>query len=422
MDRRARYGRPLVRVFCPGLIVALAAGGLSIPSRADPSPSEDLTRVERELEAAQARQAALEEAETAVELDIGALQTRLVELTEAFVAVQGHAAEAERRLTEAVATEAEQSALLAAERDRLGKLLSGLIRLSRAPQEALILRPERPVDTVRGAIVMGSAIPALEQEIATVRQSLIALADARRIRADRTREAIALQDNLAIRRADLRALVARRQDLLAKSREESLATAERALALGAEANTLRDLLAGLETAPADPAPSSAVAALPLPPRPPADATPSDEAITAPSALPVPTLEGAAMPVAGDPLVRFGHTDRNGEPSLGLTLAVPPDAVVVSPMAGEVRFAGPFRGYGQILILEHNDGYHSLIAGFGRIDVAIGQVLLPGEPIGLAPRPQNGQSRRATMYFELRHDGVPVNPIQGLAEVQQRGRG
>jgi len=94
----------------------------------------------------------------------------------------------------------------------------------------------------------------------------------------------------------------------------------------------------------------------------------------------------------------------------LTIEARPGGQVVAPYDGRVEFAGPFRGYGQILIIEHGDGYHSLLAGLDRIDGAVGQRLAAGEPVGSMPPDGHG----AALYLELRRHGQPINPLPWLA--------
>ncbi|MEO1250120.1 MAG: peptidoglycan DD-metalloendopeptidase family protein [Pseudomonadota bacterium] len=128
------------------------------------------------------------------------------------------------------------------------------------------------------------------------------------------------------------------------------------------------------------------------------------------------------PVSGDIALGFGDQDAFGQVHKGLTIKATPDLPVLSPLEGTVRFAGPFQEYGRLLIVEHGDGYHSLIAGLGRIDVTAGQQVLTGEPIGATPAPQTAGTSTVDIYFEFRQDGVPINPIRGLTMARQRGEG
>ena len=88
-----------------------------------------------------------------------------------------------------------------------------------------------------------------------------------------------------------------------------------------------------------------------------------------------------------------------------------NTTVRAPFDGKIVFTGPFRGYGRILIIEHGEGYHTLLAGFSRIDVVPDQWLLAGEPVGILGRPESGNP---SLYMELRSNGRPINPLPWLA--------
>ena len=113
------------------------------------------------------------------------------------------------------------------------------------------------------------------------------------------------------------------------------------------------------------------------------------------------------PVKGNIIKQYGQVDA-GITSKGITIQTRSNAQVISPYDGKVLFAGPFRGYGQLLIIEHGDGYHTLLAGIGRLDTSVGQSLLAGEPVGI----MLAQSK-PTLYIELRKNGQPINPATWL---------
>lgn len=116
-----------------------------------------------------------------------------------------------------------------------------------------------------------------------------------------------------------------------------------------------------------------------------------------------------FPARGKVLVKFGQATDLGAPSRGITIATRANAQVVAPYDGQVVFSGPFRGYGLLLIIEHGEGYHTLLAGMARIDGIVGQHLLSGEPVGVM-----GQSEsKPLLYVELRRNGQPVNPLPWL---------
>ena len=99
---------------------------------------------------------------------------------------------------------------------------------------------------------------------------------------------------------------------------------------------------------------------------------------------------------------------------GVAIRSRPGAPVVAPFDGRVLYAGPFRSYGLILIIDHGQGYHTLLAGLGRLHMAVGQTVLAGEPIGVMARNNELSADRPDLYLELRHDGTPIDPLPWLA--------
>ncbi len=125
-----------------------------------------------------------------------------------------------------------------------------------------------------------------------------------------------------------------------------------------------------------------------------------------------------FPARGRIVARYGQTNDVGVVNKGLEIATRKGAQVIAPYDGQVVFAGPFRGYGLLLIIEHSEGYHTLLAGMARIDATVGQRLLSGEPVGIM-----GQDEaKPTLYVELRRNGQPVNPLPWLTAQKSKVSG
>jgi murein hydrolase activator len=129
-----------------------------------------------------------------------------------------------------------------------------------------------------------------------------------------------------------------------------------------------------------------------------------------------------LPAAGNLAARFGDSDGAGGNLYGDILTTQSGAIVTAPADGVVLYAGPFRSYGQLLILNAGDGYHVVLAGMGRISVSLGQSVLAGEPVGtmgearLASAVSIGSENTAPeLYVEFRKDGKPVDPAPWWAE-------
>jgi septal ring factor EnvC (AmiA/AmiB activator) len=125
------------------------------------------------------------------------------------------------------------------------------------------------------------------------------------------------------------------------------------------------------------------------------------------------------PVAGSLSAKFGEgadpTDSAGLRTKGITIKASAGAQVIAPFDGVIAFAGPFRGYGQLLIIEHSEGYHTLLAGLGRIDGEVGSRVLAGEPVGVMATSVTDDAAASSLYVELRRDGQPINPLPWLAD-------
>ena len=121
-----------------------------------------------------------------------------------------------------------------------------------------------------------------------------------------------------------------------------------------------------------------------------------------------------LPVNGTRIRNFGGSDGNGGQEKGISIATRPSAQVTTPCDGWVVYAGPFRSYGQLLILNAGGGYHVLIAGMERISVNIGQFVLTGEPVAIMGSQSQiasilaAPSSQPVLYIEFRKDGAPID--------------
>ena len=115
------------------------------------------------------------------------------------------------------------------------------------------------------------------------------------------------------------------------------------------------------------------------------------------------------PVRGEVVTSYGQELSKGVTSKGMVIKTRPSAQVIAPYDGSVIFAGPFKGYGNLIIIEHGEDYMSLLAGLSAIDAQIGQMVLAGEPVGTMP-----DTDTAKLYIEIRKNRKPVNPAPWFA--------
>jgi len=168
-----------------------------------------------------------------------------------------------------------------------------------------------------------------------------------------------------------------------------------------------------------------------PSEPVATAPSDDEQVAALTPAPTPSREKPAdlrafpkdlkkltAPANGRLVRKFGSATETTGTMKGAEIETRPGAQIVATFDGQIVFEGPFRGYGQILIIEHGGGYHTVLAGLDRVVAEVGQWLKAGEPLGrmgASGRNEDGtESGRPRLYVELRRDGEPFDPAPMFA--------
>ncbi len=355
-----------------------------------------LERLEREAAAERSRSLELARDARGLAHQVGSVRAEITSVSEAMARQEQQIADLEGQLHVLAATERSLAARFAEKRSRTASVLAAMQRLSRVPPSAILVQPGQPVDTVRAGRVLGRVLEHLRQQSELLWIELTNLADVRRRIGEHRAELAQATARLGAERSRLERLLAESGELETAVAEEGRMAARRAQRLAQEALDLKQLLSGLER--------ERVLAPSLPP-PPAAAT-----AKAPVAA---ARQGgvAALPAGGRIVARYGELMDGGSTSKGITIETAAGSPVVAPATGRVAFAGPFRGYGLLLIVEHGHGYHSLMTGLARIDPVIGQWIVTGEPIGVTDRPADG---RPGLYLELRHNGRPIDPLPWLA--------
>ena len=296
-------------------------------------------------------------------------------------------------------------AQLAQRQEPVVRLTAALQRLSRRPAVLSLLRPGSLEDTVYLRAVLETMLPEVERRTAGLRGEL---ARARTLQAQARQATDALRQSeseLTQRRAALSALES--QQRIASRQAGGIADreTERALALSEQARDLTQLIDTLDKAGEL---RAQLAALPGPvmrPALPQAAQVTSDAIapTPPAAVPPRYI----LPLAGRLVAGFGDVTPGQPRSRGLSLAARAGAQVIAPGAGRVIFAGPYQGYGNIVIIEHPGGWTSLVTGLALLDIKVGQQLIAGSPLGTVG------PGRPVVALELRHAGEPVNPLDYL---------
>jgi septal ring factor EnvC (AmiA/AmiB activator) len=382
------------------IVMTASVGVAALPAQTPSLPEQraQLNAASKAAKDAEARAQRLQRA-AANERD----EARRARAREAAIAASIQAAEAE--IVAARARIAVVDRMLGQQRTRLveqqgpiTRLMAALQSLARRPAVLGLVQPGSTADIVHVRAVLGAVTPAMRARTADIRAEI---ARTRQLRDGAQLAAKTLADGRARLQNDRLALVRAEGEHRLKSvgyRREAMFESDRALALGEQA---RDLVDQMDVMGEAAETQAALAALPGPlPRPTAGETPAARVRSGPPPY--------RLPVAGTVVTGLGELSDTGVRARGLTLVTAPGAEIVAPTAGRVIYAGRFRRYGNIVIVDHGGGWTSLIAGLDAVLVKVGDTLAQGAPLGRAPQ---GNAPRITV--ELRRQGRPVDLAQLL---------
>jgi murein hydrolase activator len=417
------------------LLAAVTAFAVFAPFAAAQTP-DDLSTIEQQLDASKNLQEQMTAEREAIVREQEALSQKLIALAEKIQSREAAILAAEKRLQELEAEQLRIHTGLAARREEISKLLAGLQRIERNPPPALVVAPSDVLSALRSAMMFGTIVPELRQDAAALSAELTRL-ETLGIQTKSERER--LKDYVARllqSRLEMTDLQARKKSLLADTTERLQAEKERARELAAKAQDLKQLLANLEeerlkAEAAEKARAEAEAKTTAELKAKAEAQARLKAAEKlKPRMAFADIRGQLQyPAQGQILKAYGANDGFGSTTRGVFVATGADAQVVTPTDGQVEFAGPFRSYGQLLILNTGGGYHVLLAGLGEITAEQGQFLQAGEPVGImgksaAPGTLTGdqlQDGRPVLYIEFRKNGEAIDSspwwIGGFAQAR-----
>jgi len=368
------------------VLVLSSAQGQTVPK----PTTEELDAIEQAIEAGQSAQELLEEEKNVLDRTIETVRSELVVVARGVQDREHSLLEFEHHLEVLEAREKAMQQTVDRRNRQMQQVLIALERLALNPSNAIILQPHTPADTVRSAILLRTAVPEVRMAAQALQNDL---AELQTVRASIVTEQEIISTNakhLLSEQKRLERLLTEKgfmqKNLIARSSK----SAEQNRFLAQSARNLRELLEKLKT--------TQVKSV----SPPRELTRIDP----------PSFNKARgtmpYPVAGQLTIQYGTDSDSGNRGRGITISARRGASVTALYDGVIAFSGPFRGYGELLIIEHSEGYHSLLAGMSRIESDVGQRVLAGEPVGVME-----QEGSPSLYVELRRDGEPINPLPWL---------
>ncbi|ODT90678.1 MAG: metalloendopeptidase [Sphingobium sp. SCN 64-10] len=388
----------LLAVAIPAIL--LAQGSASpMPGTSMAEQRAALVRAKAQAEEARKRSEALEARAGSADRTADRTRDQIAALAARIQQSEADQRAGEARIGIIAAMQRAQSRRLAQRQKPIVRLTAALQQLARRSPVLTLVEPGSVSDAVHRRIVLARAMPIVLERTRGLRAEIARSGELRRSAQAATQALARTRDGLAAQQRTL-AMLEQRQRLASRQlRASASLAAERALAMGEEARDIGELMTQIEDAGLV---RDALMQLPGPmPRPdaPGEAPlPADRASAADGAV----TPAYRLPAVGEVVTGFGEVSESGVRARGLTIATAPAATVVAPANGRVAFAGPFRGYGRIVIIEHGGGWTSLIANMDRITAQVGDEVRQGDPLGAAGR------RQPRLIVELRRQERPID--------------
>lgn len=400
----------------------------------------ELESVGNSLEVTKRRQEELKQQIQQLDQDVGAINRALIEGARRGQALEDAISVSEQKLAKLLESQSKLRKSLNGKRALLAEVLAALQRMGTNPPPAILVQPEDALGSVRSAILLGAVVPQIRNETALLLSEMTALQEISQ--AVETKQASLTRDLNALAEDETRLslLVEEKHKLASESRRNLVQERKKAIELVNKAESLKELIQDLEEQIASASQAAQAAKR-------ADDKRRQQEIDRlaaaqerqknnldPSAKnPIlsdrydPNRQEPAIsfsqakgtllrPVSGNLLYGFGESNSGQSKSTGIALASRPNARVRSPTDAWVVYAGPFRSYGQILILNAGEGYHMVLSGLAEVNVEPGRFVLAGEPIGrmgvvrfAAVLPLDLGSNKPVLTVELRKDGKPIDP-------------
>lgn len=380
-------------------MLALPAQGTGLHAQ----EQEQLELIERQIENAKAAEARIaQEIAAAIEAQ-DSVAEQLGSIAQSIQAQEALIAASEAELQKLAAERAGLLAELGEKQDSLSELLAALQRLEQNPPPALVVEPGDILSALRGAMLLGTLVPELNTEAQALALKLDQLGQIEAAIGTRGKEVAQEIARLEGQRAELGRLVTQKKGLVSKSSAELEAERGRTRALADRARSLKQLLAGLaeERKRQEAEAAERLAAEER------ERQRQENLQRAPKLAFADAKGKLAFPAQGQIVRGFGEPDGLGRETQGVMIATRAGAQVTAPADGKVEFAGPFRSYGEVIILNPGGGYRVLLAGMDKVTADVGEFLRAGEPVG----EMGSGPASVTLFGEVVQDGRPVLYIE-----------
>lgn len=377
---------------------------------------KELKRIEAEAKKQNLESKQLQAQAVQLNLELSKINKQVIDLANKIQNNEDELSSSELKLEKLKKDLEQKESAFAKENNSLVQTLATLQNMSLNPSEAVILQPLSPVEIIRSAILLRETIPPLSDKSSRLKTDLDNIYNQKKKIESAVSSNKKQKNILEKQQNEMRILLNKKSKLRQDIETQGAQKQKQANILLSQAKDLRELLDAIEKQKEierrKKAEAQRLANLKNNSQKPQTVDSKTHA-----SIKKQTQSGRfarakghlTRPVRGNVVTEYGQMVSNGVTSKGIIYKTRPSAQVIAPYDGTVIFSGPFKGYGNIIIVEHGDGYLSLLAGLGNIDCELGQMLLAGEPVATMPDNNN-----AKLYLEIRKDRHPINPSPWIA--------
>jgi septal ring factor EnvC (AmiA/AmiB activator) len=387
---------------------------------------------QKELENVQRQQEGLESETQTLSKESATLQSRLIEVAQRAQQSEKRLSKSETELEGLTRQETEIRVALEESRTTIAQMLGVMQRMGREPPPVMVTERNDALRMVRSAMILSSFFPGFKAEADRLATRLADLNSViRKSRDERTRMAEAQADFSRLK-AEIDGLLVQKREKLQKNWQKLEGLKVASTRHSRAVTDLGDLLKRLDAEVGKRSNLAAYEAELKKLGPVIEIKPDVKkaAFVQPGrmkpAIPFEKAKGLLpLPSQGKRTRSFGARDDTGGKSEGISIETRSEAQITAPSDGWVIYAGQFRSYGQLLIINAGGGYHILLAGLDQIYTNVGQFVLAGEPVAamskVAPQDANSaQSRNPVLYIEFRKDARPFDPDPWWSEGVKEG--
>ena len=359
--------------------------GTSVMSELTPN---DLRQVEEQLRQERLTQKESERKAAVLNQEVKSVQGKLIMVAKQIQSQEDKLSSLEQRKSDLEQQQSDLEQKLNLSDQQLYRVMKGLQTLALRPTELLIFQTKTPVNMFRSRNLMKYSLPVIGQMRDQTREDLAKLSSVRQEIFQKMMDIQRTYSNLKEQTDQMNRLLLQKKLMHAQYAAYYNESKKKAEALAAKAQDLKDLLQKLEREKREAEQKRRLKA-------------ADTSVL--SGVFAQTYGHLSLPVSGKLIQKFGDQSASGFHAKGLILKTRPLAQITAPYDGTVLFAGPFQNYGQLLIIDHGSEYLTVLAGLGHMDVAVGQEVLAGEPVG-------SMSKNYTdLYLEMRYRGQAIDP-------------